>query len=278
MAGLSALSEIIEKPNTAVTASNGAPVDIKLSDLAPDPDQPRKQFDQSVIDAMATQFSNPEIGQIEAIFARANPSGFPAYLIVHGETRYRAAKQAGLESLKGFVTADGGFIRQVLSNETRADLPVLDKARAYLQLIEAHGFNQKSVAALLGKDESHVSMHIALNDMPPLVEQAYSEGKATTVRVLDDLRKLVATHQKNKKGMQGLANHIKQCDTITRSQVSAWSKEFEKKRPKRKKQPLMIGGKIFTILAVEQSGDDTVINVKLKGEKSSQKYKLIAVD
>ncbi len=119
------------------------PLAIPIADICPDPDQPRNDFDDALIGTMADQFSDAAIGQLEAIYVRANPAGSPPYLIVHGETRYKAAVIAKLETIRAVVTVDSGFVRQLLSNETRGDMSLLDKAQAYSQLIEHHGYDQK---------------------------------------------------------------------------------------------------------------------------------------
>lgn len=259
----------------ATSRSSAGPLQIDLEDIAPDPDQPRKQFDSSLVDTIAKQLIDPDVGQIEAIFVRTNPAGNPPYLIVHGETRYRAAQQASMSKLWAVVTEDSGFIRQLLSNETRGDLTLLEKAAAYQHLIDHHGFTQEAVAVLLGKDAAHVSMHRALLNMPPLVERALNDGKATTVRVLTDLKNLVSAH-KSVKALDTIEAFIEKSETITRSQIAELNKRLSAKKPKPKPMSVpMLDGKKFKVLDVELQGSESVISVKRAGEKIVQKYRLV---
>ena len=257
---------------TVTSKASSEPTDIALPDIAPDPDQPRKEFDDDLIDTMATQMADPNIGQLEAIYVRANPAEKPPYLIVHGETRYRAAEKAKLETIRAVVTVDGGFIRQLLSNETRGDMSLLDKARAYNELIEHHGFDQKSVAELLGTDAANISRFLALLNMPAVVERAYNEGKATSLRVLDDLRKLVAAHPKS---LDVIERFVSESDSITRTQIADLSKQLSKK----KKKPSAgaapkIGGKAFKVVSVK--GD--VMTIKRAGDKAPTQYRIVPIE
>ena len=256
--------------------SSAGPLQIDIEDISPDPDQPRKQFDSSLVETIAKQLIDPDVGQIEAIFVRTNPAGKPPYLIVHGETRYRAAKQASLSKLWAVVTEDSGFIRQLLSNETRGDLTLLEKAAAYQLLMDRHGFTQDAVAQLLGKDSAHVSMHRALLKMPRLVERALNDGKATTVRVLTDLKNLVSAH-KDKKALEVIEEFIEKSETITRSQIAELNKRLsaKKKKPKPKSAVPMLDGKAFKVVDVELQGSESVISVKRVGEKNARKYRLV---
>ena len=247
--------------NEVEQTSSAGSLLIDMDDIRPDPEQPRKEFDQALIDTMAAQFLDPDVGQIEDVIARANPTGEPRYLIVHGETRYRAALQARLSQIRVTVTEDAGFVRQLLSNETRGDLSLIDKARAYQELIDNHGYSQKLIAKLLGKDQAQVSMTMQLLKLPALTEEAYQAGKLIGLRVIDDMRKLESSH-KTPKALATIEEFIEKAQTISRSDVRQLEKKLAVKKSRVNPAVMpMIGGKAFKVLAVEKDGSDDVLSV-----------------
>jgi ParB family chromosome partitioning protein len=149
--------------------------EIKLKELRPNPYQPRKTFQQEAIDELKTSIL--EHGILQPLIVRKSIKG---YEIVVGERRFRAAKEAKLETVPAVVRE---FSEQqmmelaVLENLQREDLNPIEEGLAYQTLMEKLKLTQEEVAKRLGKSRPHVANHIRLLSLPPAIQELISEGK-----------------------------------------------------------------------------------------------------
>ena len=166
--GLSALlDEAVRTPREASDAGapdRGGVQEIELVLIRPNPNQPRKQFDQSALDELAQSISAQ--GVLQPILLRPVEHGFE---IIAGERRWRAAQQAHLHRIPALVRSlDDAATAEValIENVQRADLNAIEEAEAYKQLIVHFAHSQDEVGRLVGKSRSHVANLLRLLDLP----------------------------------------------------------------------------------------------------------------
>jgi ParB family chromosome partitioning protein len=149
--------------------------EIKLKDLRPNPYQPRKTFQQEAIDELRDSIL--EHGILQPLVVRKSIKG---YEIVVGERRFRAAKEAKLETVPAVVrelSEQQMMELAVLENLQREDLNPIEEGLAYQTLIEKLKLTQEEVAKRLGKSRPHVANHIRLLSLPPKIQELISTGK-----------------------------------------------------------------------------------------------------
>jgi len=149
--------------------------EIKIKDLRPNPYQPRKVFDSSAIEELKESII--QHGILQPIIVRKSIKG---YEIVVGERRFRAAKEAGLESVPAVVrdlTDEKMMELALLENLQREDLTPIEEAKAYQSLLEHLHITQEELAKRLGKSRPHIANHLRLLSLPPTVQDYISEGK-----------------------------------------------------------------------------------------------------
>jgi ParB family transcriptional regulator, chromosome partitioning protein len=150
-------------------------VTVPLSELRPNPRQPRDRFDQTMLEELA--HSLREIGMLQPIVARPDPTG--GYQIIAGERRFRAARLAGLLEVPVVVrhTEDAQLLTEALvENVHRADLDAIEEAMAYRQLLDDFGLTHDALATKLGKSRSAISNSLRLLALPSSVQDLVTGG------------------------------------------------------------------------------------------------------
>jgi ParB family chromosome partitioning protein len=158
--------------------------------VAPNPDQPRKRFDDDALQALAD--SVKERGVLQPVLVRPRPGG--TYELVAGERRWRAARHAGLETLPALVQQrdDARSLEDALiENMAREDLNPIEAARAVAGLVEELGLTREEVGRRVGRSRVAVSNLLRLLDLPDealaLVEDgSLSEGHGRALLLADD--------------------------------------------------------------------------------------------
>lgn len=159
----------------AVGSSQDVVEQIQLTELSPDPQQPRKHFDETSLDELAQSILEHGIVQ-PLIVTRSGKQ----YIIIAGERRYRAAQKAGLQNVPAIVRSFGEQEKleiALIENIQRQDLTVLDLAAAYLKLHDQFGLSYDEVAQRVGKSPSAVHNFVRLLKLPLAAKQALHEGK-----------------------------------------------------------------------------------------------------
>jgi ParB family chromosome partitioning protein len=149
--------------------------ELNLKDLRPNPYQPRKNFDQEAIDELRTSIE--EHGILQPLVVRKSIKG---YEIVVGERRFRAAKEAKLETVPAIVRelSDQQMMEMaILENLQREDLNPIEEGLAYQTLMEKLSITQEEVAKRLGKSRPHIANHIRLLSLPATIQELISSGK-----------------------------------------------------------------------------------------------------
>lgn len=160
-------------------AAGGGPgmQEIDVSAIRPNPYQPRDQFDEEALGALADSIR--EVGVLQPILVRPADDG---YELIAGERRWRAARRVGLQRIPALVreTDDGSALEQALvENLQREELNPLEEAGAYQQLIEDFGLTHEQVAQKAGCSRASVSNTLRLLSLPPSIQRMVRERQLT---------------------------------------------------------------------------------------------------
>jgi ParB family chromosome partitioning protein len=148
--------------------------------VRPNPDQPRKHFDDGRLAELAESIRRH--GLLQPIVVRRAPEGFE---LVAGERRLRAAQLAGVDRLPALVRdVDDPLETALIENLQREDLSPLEEAEALAALIGRHGYSHQEVADLLGKSRPYVSNTLALTRLPDDVKDDLHRDGASVSREL----------------------------------------------------------------------------------------------
>lgn len=159
-----------------VAPSQEGVVEIPVNKISPNPRQPRIRFDPDELSNLAESLKDHGIIQ-PLIVSSGNQPG--EYLLVAGERRLLAAKQAGLPSVPVLVreTSDQERLELALvENVQRADLGPLETAEAYRQLSEDFGLSHQEIGKRVGKSRVSVTNTLRLLNLPPSIQVAISDG------------------------------------------------------------------------------------------------------
>ena len=227
--GLSALLSDASGPSSgpAAAAPNGTST-APIETLHPNPDQPRRQFNDAELDELAASIR--QNGIIQPLIVRAL-SGRPGhYQIVAGERRWRAAQRAQLHELP-IVVRDLSDIEVVeiaiIENIQRADLNPVEEAMGYRQLVDRFGHTQEKIAEGLGKSRSHVANLLRLLTLPESVLAMVKSGQLSAghARTLVPLSDPLPVAQKIVAG--GLS--VRQAEALAKPQPATGSPKVSKK-------------------------------------------------
>ncbi|MBE6599788.1 MAG: ParB/RepB/Spo0J family partition protein [Ruminococcaceae bacterium] len=172
---------------------------IRITDIEPRRDQPRKNFDREALDALAESIGVH--GVLQPIIVRENPALPGLYEIIAGERRWRAAKMAGLSEIPA-VILDGDDLKiaqvALIENIQREDLNPIEEAMAYDALIDKFDLTQDQVAKQVGKSRSAVTNALRLLELPEdvvkmLAEGELSAGHARALLGLNNKEEIAAT-------------------------------------------------------------------------------------
>jgi ParB family chromosome partitioning protein len=150
-----------------IGVKEGAATTLRISNIEPRSDQPRKQFDREALEALAESVAT--FGVLQPILVRQNPVLEGSYEIVAGERRWRAAKMAGLTEVP-VIVLDGDDLKTaqiaLIENVQRENLNVVEEALAYRELIDRFDMTQDEVARQVGKARTTVTNLLRLLELP----------------------------------------------------------------------------------------------------------------
>ena len=156
---------------------------IALTEIIPNPDQPRKDFDEDEMQDLTA--SVKEHGVLVPIIVNKNDSN-EKYLIVAGERRFRAAQRAGLAEIPAIVKNfnDQEILEIALvENVQRSDLNVVEEAKGYKMLMERFGYTADDLAKRMGKSRPQIANCVRLLNLPAEVLEMVAEGKLSAGHV-----------------------------------------------------------------------------------------------
>jgi ParB family chromosome partitioning protein len=166
------------EPTTAATGT--VAVEIAVETIVPNPHQPRKQFDEAGILALAASIKST--GLVQPIIVRPSADGVGGYQLIAGERRLRATKAAGLATIPAIIRQVDPFKQAqmaLIENIQREDLNPVERAQAYRAIMDQLGLTQAELAQRLGEDRSSIANYLRLLDLAEPVQALVREGKLT---------------------------------------------------------------------------------------------------
>lgn len=172
------------------TGGSSAINEIPISQINPNPDQPRQNFDSEALEELAASIR--ELGIIQPLTLRS--MGDNSYQIISGERRYRAALLAGLESVPAYIrTANDSEVTEMalIENIQREDLNAIEIALTFKKLIEQYKLTQERLSERIGKKRATIANFLRLLKLPAEVQlglhdHALDMGHARALLSLDD--------------------------------------------------------------------------------------------
>ena len=163
--------------------------EIDIHQIVPNPNQPRREFDEEALEELATSIR--EMGIITPITLRQMPDG--KYQIIAGERRWRASQKAGLKTLPAYIrTVEDESVMEMalVENIQREDLNAIEIALAYQHLLETTGMTQAKISDRVGKSRTAVTNYMRLLKLPAQIQMALKDkaidmGHARALLALD---------------------------------------------------------------------------------------------
>lgn len=239
-----------------------APRQVALDAIDLDPDQPRRGVRTEGIAELAESIRRH--GVLEPVSLRSHPTHVGRYIVNRGERRVRAARQAGLLSVPGFIDERVDPFAQAVENLHREDMSPFDLS-TFIAEREREGHTRAEIARRLGKPRSFITEAASLNDAPTELRQAVEEG-----RIGGDVRtlyRLVTTVRDRPQAVQEL---LAQGHAINRSKLD---ETMERTDPSRATSPARTHR-----AATVASGGRTVLVVDHKGQRGSLRLRACGSD
>jgi ParB family chromosome partitioning protein len=205
--------------------------EIDVTQIHPNPRQPRTAFKQEELDELAASIR--EQGVLQPVVVRPRPQG--GYELLVGERRLRASKLAGATKVPAIVRQvdDRQALEQaIVENVQRADLDALEEAAAYRNLIDLFELTQEETARRVGKSRVHVTNSLRLLELPEEIKVFVADGHLQAgharalLQIRDPDKRLAVARRAVQKGLT-----VRQIEELARAEpTSASTREREPKR------------------------------------------------
>lgn len=178
--GLSALLKDPENDIKSVTDKNadkvvGHIVELELSSIEVNPNQPRTFFNEEALQELATSIR--ELGVIQPITVRK--MDFNKYQLVSGERRFRASKMLGLETIPAYIRIandEESLMMALVENIQRQDLDPIEVALSYQRMIDEINLTQEQMSERVGKKRSTITNYLRLLKLDPIIQTGIRDG------------------------------------------------------------------------------------------------------
>lgn len=247
------------------TVDSGGVVTLRLSQIEPNRDQPRKIFSEEALNELADSIR--EHGVLQPLLVRPLPGG--SYQLVAGERRWRASRMAGLQEVPVVIREmdeEQAMEIALIENLQREDLNPIEVAEGCHQLIEKYGLTQETAAKKLGKSRSSVTNSLRLLALPQEVRHKVSDG------ILSAGHAKVLLGLPTQELMQQAAEEI-EANGLNVRQTEALCKKLAKpaKPPKPKPDPFSRPKRAVEIEAALKEVTGSEVHVEYKDGKGSLK-------
>lgn len=200
--GLGKGIEALFQDNTVDTSKEDV-VDIKVSEIKPNPYQPRHRFDQKALEDLALSIKNS--GVFQPIIVRQPDPAVNSYELLTGERRLRASKIAQQKVIPAIirdVNEEQMMEIAVLENLQREDLTTLEEAEAYNMLMTRLDLTQAQVASRLGKSRPYIANYLRILGLPSEVKEMLEDnklsmGQARTLLSVNNKQELIKLAKKS---------------------------------------------------------------------------------
>jgi len=242
--------------------ANGSSVELKISEIRPNPYQPRKEFDETGLNELASSIK--ENGVFQPILVRKSLSG---YELVAGERRLRASKLAQKNTIPAIIVDfnDTQMMEiSLLENIQRKDLSPIEVAQAYDQLIKKLKYTQEQLAQRVGKSREAITNSLRLLKLPTEVrkmvaDNKLSAGHAKVLLSLSDEKKLVELAKRIVN--EGLS--VREVEKLVNEKPKTSVKKEEKKNPYVEDVRIKLERKYATSVEISKKA----ITIKYNGTK-----------
>lgn len=173
--GMDALFDSPAMPAKPAATAGDSVKELRIVDVEPRSDQPRKHFDREQLQLLANSIS--QHGVIQPIIVTENPNG--TYSIIAGERRWRASKIAGLTTIPAVVREYDALAKAevaLIENLQREDLNPIEEALGYQSLIDQFGLTQEKVSEKVGKSRPAVANTLRLLSLENEIQEMLVEG------------------------------------------------------------------------------------------------------
>jgi len=156
------------------TNSNDGVIEVEIKLIIPNPDQPRKTFNEEALQELADSIR--EQGVIQPIILEKNGD---RYIIIAGERRFRASRLAGLDTIPGLIrnyTHEQKLEIALIENIQREDLNSIEEAKAYLSIMNNLDLSQDAIARKVGKNRSTIANSLRLLKLPEDIQNSLIAG------------------------------------------------------------------------------------------------------
>lgn len=158
------------------TGGSSAINEIRIEDIKPNPNQPRRSFDEETLNELSASIR--ELGVVQPLSVRDLGDG--TYQIIAGERRWRAAGMAGLVSVPAYVrSASDSEVTEMalIENIQREDLNAIEVALAFKNLIDTYNLTQEKLSERLGKKRATIANHLRLLKLPAEIQLGLRDHK-----------------------------------------------------------------------------------------------------
>ncbi|MFE7277236.1 ParB/RepB/Spo0J family partition protein [Streptomyces sp. NPDC057623] len=150
---------------------------LKVSEIAPNPDQPRKFFDEAQQEELTGSIK--ENGLLQPVVVRTVEGAEVPHMLIAGERRWRSCQAAGLEVIPAMIIEDASeekaYVLSIAENVNRSDMTIMEEAGAYADL-KAAGWTPAKIAKQFGKTETHITWRLGLLTLRPEVAEMVDKG------------------------------------------------------------------------------------------------------
>ena len=201
-----------------LTSKSGSFYDFDVDIISPDPNQPRKNFDEDALQELADDLKKN--GLIQPIVVRDDPDNVGKFIVVAGERRLKAAKLAGFKKIRSILsTYDNsqlGYV-QIAENAKRDNLKFYEMAEFIVSRADA-GEKQADIAEKLGLSKTRISEYMSWRDAPSFFKE--SKEKFPSMRAFYDLVKLYAEYPSE------VTEFIKKAESISKVDITTLKKKL----------------------------------------------------
>ena len=163
-------------------------VELDLELITPNPDQPRKDFNEDRLRELADSIETH--GLIQPITVKENGLEGGRYLLVAGERRYRAHKLLGKKTIAAIITQGNPDEIALIENIQREDLNALEAAEALQNMMGRYRYTQVELGKVIGKAVSTVNEYLRLNTLPPEIKAEFRTSENISRNALLEISKL----------------------------------------------------------------------------------------
>ena len=161
-------------------------VEVDLDRLTPNPDQPRKQFDETALQELAASIEKH--GLIQPVTVKEADGD--TFMLVAGERRYRAHQLLGRTTIAAIITQGNPDEIALIENLQREDLNPVEAAEALATMMERHHYSQEDLGRTIGKNRVTVNELLRLNTLPQIIKDECRTSDTLRKSVLIELARL----------------------------------------------------------------------------------------